>query len=311
MGEPATLDIGAEEFLTWLAVERGRSRNTLAAYRRDLVRWQAWRATRGSGPEVTTAEVESYRDELRAGGATPASVARMLSTVRGLTRFLAAEGFEAGDPAAEVRSPPLPRRLPKALTEEEVVRLIGAASGDAPVDRRDRALLELLYGTGARISEVVGLSLGDVAAAEGLLRVVGKGDKERLVPLGSMARAALDDWLAPPGRPAMSPARWARRDDADALFLNMRGARLGRQSAWDAVHARAAAAGLADRVSPHVLRHSCATHLLARGADIRVVQELLGHASIATTQLYTKITGEHLRRAYDAAHPRATGGGAG
>ncbi len=308
MPGPAALDRGAEEYLTWLAVERGRSRNTLAAYRRDLARWEAWRAMRGAGPDISTDEIEAFRDELRTAGATPASVARMLSSVRGLTRFLSVEGYATGDPGAEVKSPPLGHRLPKALTEDEVVRLIEAAAGDEPVDRRDRALLELLYGTGARISEVVGLSLGDVVAADGLLRVVGKGDKERLVPLGSMARAALDDWLAPAGRAAMAPERWARRDDADALFLNRRGRRLGRQSAWDAVHARAVAAGLGERVSPHVLRHSCATHLLARGADIRVVQELLGHASIATTQLYTKVTADHLRRAYENAHPRATGG---
>ncbi|HEX3947134.1 MAG TPA: tyrosine-type recombinase/integrase, partial [Acidimicrobiales bacterium] len=169
-----------------------------------------------------------------------------------------------------------------------------------------RALLELLYGTGGRVSEIVGLDLADLAPGERLLRLYGKGAKERLVPLGRLAAAALVDWLAPGGRDQLVPARWRRRGDAEAVFLNARGGRLSRQGAYDILRRRAAGTGV--RVSPHVLRHSCATHMLARGADIRVVQELLGHASITTTQLYTKVTAEHLRATYESAHPRAGNG---
>ena len=182
--------------------------------------------------------------------------------------------------------------------------------GTGPAMLRDRALLEVLYGTGCRVSEVVGLNLGDVAeAVEGgdipLIRVLGKGDKERLVPLGRLALAALQQWLSGEGRPLLEPKKWKRRSDAEAVFLNVRGGRLSRVGAFGVVKKYAERVDLAERVSPHVLRHSCATHMLARGADIRVVQELLGHASIATTQRYTKVSPEHLRRAYEDAHPRA------
>jgi len=184
--------------------------------------------------------------------------------------------------------------------------LLDSVSGTEPADLRDRALLEVLYGTGARISEVVGLSLMDLQGDDGLLRVFGKGAKERLVPLGGPARMALDRWLAPVGRARMAPARWARRGDAEAVFLNTRGGRLSRQGAWAVVHHRAERVGLGEMVSPHVLRHSCASHMLAHGADIRVVQELLGHVSIATTQIYTRLSQDHLRASYQRAHPRAT-----
>ena len=173
-----------------------------------------------------------------------------------------------------------------------------SVDGTGPADYRDRALLEVLYGTGARISEVVGLSLMDLQGDDGLLRVFGKGAKERLVPLGGPARMALDRWLAPDGRPLMAPDRWARRGDAEAVFLNLRGSRLSRQGAWAVVHHRAERVGLGEVVSPHVLRHSCASHMLAHGADIRVVQEVLGHVSIATTQIYTKLSQDHLRASY-------------
>ena len=200
--------------------------------------------------------------------------------------------------------------LPKALTEEETSRLLGAVVGTGPAVLRDRALLEVLYGTGARVSEVVGLNLGDVAEAMEsigvpLIRVFGKGSKERVVPLGGLARRALAEWLSGEGRPHLEPPKWKRRSDADAVFHNARGGRLSRVGVFGVVKKYAGRVGLADRVSPHVLRHSCATHMLARGADIRVVQELLGHASIATTQRYTKVSSDHLRRAYESAHPRA------
>ena len=203
--------------------------------------------------------------------------------------------------------------LPKALSEDETGRLLGAVVGTGPAMLRDRALLELLYGTGARVSEVVGLNLGDVAEAVDsggtpLIRVFGKGSKERVVPLGRLALAALGQWLSGEGRPHLEPKKWKVRSDADAVFLNVRGGRLTRVGAFGVVKKYADRVGLADRVSPHVLRHSCATHMLSRGADIRVVQELLGHASVATTQRYTKVSPEHLRRAYEDAHPRGQAG---
>jgi integrase/recombinase XerD len=297
---------GGEEYLSWLAVEKGRSRNTLAAYRRDIATWEAWAAAHGADPaRPSTGDLERHLDELRSEGRNPASLARATTALRGLFRFLVAEGDLTTDPTTDLRSPRLPRRLPKALDEHLVIGLLDSISGDSPTDLRDRALLELLYGTGARISEVVGLSLIDLQGEDGLLRVFGKGAKERLVPLGGPARFALDRWLGPSGRPRMAPARWARRSDEEAVFLNTRGGRLSRQGAWAVVTRHAERVGLGDVVSPHVLRHSCASHMLAHGADIRIVQELLGHVSIATTQIYTKLSQEHLRQSYLRAHPRA------
>jgi integrase/recombinase XerD len=308
---PEPLSLPAEEYLSWLAVEKGRSRNTLVAYRRDLATFEQWAATEGvdalaPGPEA----IERHLADLRAQGRNPASLARATTALRGLYRFLVGEGTIVVDPTADVRSPTLARRLPKALDEDKVIGLLESVDGVGPVDLRDRALLEVLYGTGARISEVVGLSLIDLSGDDNLLRVFGKGAKERLVPLGRPARAALDRWLGPMGRPAMTPARFARRSDAEAVFLNVRGARLSRQGAWAAVRARADRVGLGEVVSPHVLRHSCASHMLAHGADIRVVQEVLGHVSIATTQIYTRLSQDHLRASYERAHPRAGGVGA-
>jgi integrase/recombinase XerD len=201
----------------------------------------------------------------------------------------------------------VPRGLPKALSEADVTMLLDAVVGFDPTARRDRAMLEVLYGAGLRISELVGLSLGDLDVDGGSLRAFGKGSKERIVPLVGMARAAVQDWLSPSGRGAVEPERWARRGDAEAVFLNARGGRLSRQGAWGVVRRYGDRVGLGDRLTPHVLRHSCATHLLDHGADIRVVQELLGHASISTTQLYTLVSTERLRSAWAAAHPRAGG----
>jgi integrase/recombinase XerD len=305
----------AEEYLSWLEVERGRSPRTLAAYRRDLAGYQEAVAAAGTDMDAaTSAEVASYVASLRRTHSA-ASVARALSGVRGFHRFLVEEGLRGDDPTVDLPGISLAAMLPKALSEEEAEQLLGAVVGTGPAFWRDRALLEVLYGTGARVSEVVGLNLGDVADAlesgdMALIRVLGKGNKERVVPLGRMARDALAQWLSGQGRPLMEPAKWRRRSDADAVFLNARGGRLSRVGVFGVVKKYAARVGLADRVSPHVLRHSCATHMLARGADIRVVQELLGHASIATTQRYTKVSPEHLRRAYEGAHPRAgtTGG---
>ncbi len=300
------LSLDGEEFLSWLTVERGRAANTLAAYRRDLRAYEAWLAERGVAlGQVSESDVVDYVAQLWASGRAPASVARALVAVRSLHRFLVDEGHAGLDPTGDVGSPKVPQGLPKALTEEEVASLLAAVVGEDAPARRDRSMLELLYGTGMRISELVGLSLGDLALETDVARVLGKGGKERLVPLGRYARGALDEWLSPGGRGAMAPARWARRGDSEAVFLNARGGRLSRQGAWGIVRHYGDKVGLGDRLTPHVLRHCCATHMLDHGADIRVVQELLGHASIATTQVYTKVSTERLRSAYEAAHPRA------
>jgi integrase/recombinase XerD len=300
------LSNGAEEYLSWLAVERGRARNTLVSYRRDIHGWEEWGRSVGVDPlDAAPGDLERYLSGLRAGGRNPASMARTITALRGQYRFLVDEGTLAVDPTVDLASPKLPQRLPKALDEDQTLRLLDSITGNDPFDLRDRALLELLYATGARISEVTGLSLLDVHGDDGLLRVFGKGSKERMVPLGRVARKALDDWLSPAGRGRVAPARWASRADEEAVFLNKRGGRLSRQGAWAVLKRRAEPVGLSSLVSPHVLRHSCASHMLAHGADIRIVQELLGHVSISTTQMYTKLSSEHLRASYERAHPRA------
>jgi integrase/recombinase XerD len=278
------------------------------AYRRDLLAYE--RFLHDSGLKVANADqraVERHLAALMAGGSNPASASRALTAVRGLYRFRAEEGFGEHDPTSDLPAPRVGQRLPKAITEEEVIRLLDAANGVAPADLRDTAILELLYCTGMRVGELVGLCLGDIGWETGLVRVLGKGSKERLVPMGRFAEQSLERWLDQGGRPELAPRRWARRGDAEAVFLNARGGRLTRQGAWGVISKRALIAGLEGKVHPHVLRHSCATHMLARGADVRVVQELLGHASVATTQVYTRVTVEHLRSAYEAAHPRSGG----
>jgi integrase/recombinase XerD len=303
--ELAELPLDAEEFLTHLSVERGRAANTLSAYRRDLVDYVRWVDECGGDlASVTTADLDGYVGSCRARLA-PASVARRLAAIRTLHRFLLQEGRRRDDPTADLDGVHVPAGIPHPLTEAQVETLLAAPRGDDPVARRDRALLELLYATGARISEATGLALGDIDRGDRLVRLFGKGAKERIVPFGRAAAAALDDWLAAGGRPLIEPARWARRGDAEAVFLNQRGSRLSRQSAWAMVVAHGRAAGIGGDLSPHVLRHSCATHLLDHGADLRVVQELLGHATISTTQVYTKVSQERLWEVYRDAHPRA------
>ncbi|HVC14329.1 MAG TPA: site-specific tyrosine recombinase XerD [Acidimicrobiales bacterium] len=300
----APLSAPAEEYLSWLAVERGRATNTISAYRRDLVHYEAALADTGrTSLDAGQEDVERYVAGLRSGARSAASVARAISSLRGLHRFLLEEGARDEDPTADLETGRLPARLPKALPEGDVTRVIEGVTGDDPASRRDRALLELLYGTGARVSEAVGLNLADLAGGDGLVRLYGKGSKERLVPLGRHAAHSLARWLEPGVRDALCPERWRRKGDSEAVFLNTRGGRLSRQGAFAVVRDRGRAAGI--ELAPHALRHSCATHLLAHGADVRVVQELLGHASVTTTQLYTKVTSDHLRAAYDAAHPRA------
>jgi integrase/recombinase XerD len=305
--DPDLVPLDVEEWLSWLATERGRARSTLAAYRRDARRWCRWLEGHGVAlADVREADVEAYIGELRGSSLAPATVARAVVAVRSLHRFLADEGRAAGDPGADVATPRVPSGLPKALSEAEVSALLAAVVGDEPSARRDRAILEVLYGTGLRISELVGLRLGDIDLESGLLRAFGKGSKERVVPLGRHAAAAVSAWLEPGGRPALVPARWARRGDAEAVFLNRRGGRLTRQGAWLVVKHWGYEAGIGDKLTPHVLRHSCATHMLDHGADLRAVQEMLGHASVSTTQVYTKVSTERLFSAYRAAHPRAT-----
>jgi integrase/recombinase XerD len=309
---PVDLAVDLDRYLRHLAIERGRSPHTIAAYRRDLARFldtltvAGIRDAAGITPELVRDFARGLRD-----GPDPlaaSSVARMLSSVRGFTRFLVDEQRIPVDPAADLVAPKLPDRLPKALTIAQVTRLLDATSGDEPAELRDRALLELLYATGARVSEAVALNVDDLVGDDGtadLVRLFGKGAKQRIVPVGSYARAALDAYLVR-SRPLLS----ARGRATPALFLGMRGARLSRQSAWLVIRAAAERAEL-DRelgehgISPHSLRHSFATHLLQGGADVRVVQELLGHASVATTQIYTRVTADALRDMYVTAHPRA------
>ncbi|MFC3687471.1 tyrosine recombinase [Aquipuribacter hungaricus] len=309
------LDVAAGTWLTHLAVERGAAANTLAAYRRDVARWLAHLHGLGrSDPrEVTEADVSAFVVGLRdprdgAAALSAASAARALAAVRGLHRFWVLEGLVDVDVTREVRAPQLPRRLPKAMGVDAVVRLLDAPDPGTPLGLRDRALLELLYATGARISETVRLDVDDVVGSDGalvsVLRLTGKGDKQREVPVGSHARAALDAYLVR-GRPALLGAA----ADPRALFRNSRGGRLSRQSAWVVLQRAAETAGLPEpggpAVGPHLLRHSFATHLLEGGADVRVVQELLGHASVATTQVYTHVSVDALREVYATSHPRA------
>jgi len=298
------------------------SRHTVAAYRRDLNRYVGYLAQLGvtDTSHVTSAMIGNYAGRLREGIAGPdgdgwveaplanASVARAVIAVRSLHRFAVAEGLTSDDPARTVRPPKPPRRLPKALSLEQVQAMLAVPATDTEVGVRDAALLELLYGTGIRISEAVALDVDDVERlartpadepAPGL-RVLGKGGKERIVPIGSYARGALDAYLVR-GRAALA----ARGRGTPALFVNARGGRLSRQSAWTVLQSVADKAGIAADVSPHTLRHSYATHLLDGGADIRVVQELLGHASVTTTQIYTLVTIEHLREVFLTSHPRA------
>lgn len=301
-------------YLAHLGVERGLSANTLSNYRRDLDRYLAYldRAGITDVNAVTPAVVGGFAVQLSTGedGRRPlatASVARSVVAVRSFHRFIAREGLTPTDPAADVHPPATGHHLPKALSVDQVERLLAAPDRETPVGLRDAALLELLYGTGARISEVVRLDVDDLTralhVAEGeyrSLRLLGKGSKERVVPLGTYAATAVEAWLVR-GRPALA----VKGPGTPALLLNTRGARLSRQSAWEVVRRAADAAGLGIEMSPHTLRHSYATHLLDGGADVRVVQELLGHASVVTTQIYTLVTVDHLREVYAEAHPRA------
>ncbi len=317
----ADLDRTIEEYLTFLRVERGVAEATIRAYRGDLVDFAMSRgaaARWAAGPETAHRYLaaRARRGRPRDPGLAPTSLRRRAAAIRGFYRFAYGEGAIDVDIAAHLELPRQPRLLPETLTVNEVERLLEAAGGEIdpgtnPSDAdgtatavRNRALIELLYAAGLRVSEALGLNLDHLNLPAAFVRVIGKGDRERLVPVGDVAVEWLGRYLAWP-RPVWQAASGLPDGPTQPLFLTARGSRLGRQQAWAAVKAAAAAAGLGDRVSPHTLRHSFATHLLEGGADLRVVQELLGHASISTTQLYTHLTGERIREVYARAHPRA------
>ncbi|MFF2031196.1 site-specific tyrosine recombinase XerD [Arthrobacter sp. NPDC058192] len=320
---PTAIDRAITDYLQHMGVERGLATNTLSAYRRDLARYarHLMHTGRERPDEITRHDVTGFVRALSDGSDGGSalgirSAARTVVAVRGLHKFWALEGVTPTDPASDVH-PPMPgKRLPKAISVDEVTRILEAAGTDTAAGLRDRALLEFLYSTGARISEAVGLDVDDIslqAAGQGdpeagtsdgpaIVRLFGKGSKERLVPLGSYGARALDAYLVR-GRPLLA----AKGKGTPALFLNARGGRISRQSAWTILKTAAEKANITKDVSPHTLRHSFATHLLEGGADVRVVQELLGHASVTTTQVYTQVTADTLREIYAAAHPRALG----
>ena len=297
------LDRALDTYLRHVTIERGLSEHTISAYRRDLGGYLEWLDSESivDTAEITPAVVGRFIADRSSAEPAPAatSLARLQSSVRGWHRFLAREGIEDDDPSGRLRPPKAPQRLPKALTIDQVERLLGAPSAEEPIGIRDRALLELLYATGARVSEAVGLDVDDLAHGD-VLRLRGKGSKERIVPIGSFARAAVDAYLT-----RVRPGLAAKGRASARLFLGARGAPLSRQSAWLVIRAAAEQAQITVEVSPHTLRHSFATHLLQGGADVRVVQELLGHASVATTQIYTHVSVDTLRDIYATSHPRA------
>ncbi len=295
-------------FLDHLTVERGLSRNTLLAYQRDLLRYIDFLESLGKSMlDVSERDIEDFLSHLRNGDVnhpplSPSSSARSIIAVRGFHKFLARENRSV-DPAPQIHPPTPGRRLPKALSLTEIEGIIsGAGSGESAQSLRDRALVELLYATGARVSEVISLDVDQIKSPLQSIRLLGKGGKERVVPVGSFAAEAVDNYLVR-GRPALIEGKSDRRERK--LFLNLRGTPLSRQSAWEIVRSCAIKGGVTSELSPHSFRHSFATHLLDGGADIRTVQELLGHASVATTQIYTLVTIDRLREAYLLAHPRA------
>lgn len=295
-----------ESFLSYISIEHGRSPRTVEAYRRDLeaLGWHL-DSTSKTVEDCDAADIESFVALQRKQGRAAKSIARQLAACRTFFKFAVQENLRASDPSGVVDGVSVPSGIPKALNEEEIDRLLAACTGVDSYSRRDRALLEFLYATGARISEACGLSLSDLDMDQQVVRLFGKGSKERIVPFGGPAKRALEDWLAVGGRDVLSPRQWRTRGDADAVFLGRGGRRISRQAAWNIVRRYANLAGLKAEISPHVLRHSCATHMLKHGADLRVVQELLGHASVSTTQIYTRVDNEMLFAAYAGAHPRA------
>ncbi len=304
------LDQALKQFLDHLTIERGLSKNSLVAYRRDLNKFSDFlEESRHNFEALSEAEIVAFEVWLKSKELSISSINRNISALKSFYKYLAQE-FAISNPVAAMGSSKIPRRLPKALTIKEIACLIDATKREGdPISLRDHAIIELLYGTGARVSEIVGIDINDFSDSElegnpiTVLKLRGKGSKERIVPIGSFAKSALDEYLVRI-RPSLLAKSKSTRVET-ALFLNQRGSRLSRQSAWQVISDAADATGLTGKVSPHVFRHSYATHLLDGGADIRVVQELLGHASVTTTQIYTLITIDKVREAYATAHPRA------
>ena len=299
-----------QSFFDHLTIERGLSSNSISAYRRDLAKFSDFLdEEKLDFEQLTEKEIVDFEVWLKGSGMAVTSINRNISALKSFYKYLAQE-FSTNNPVSAMASSKVPRRLPKALTIKEITSLIDSTKREGdPISLRDHAIIELLYGTGARVSEIVGIDINDFAQSdiEGnpitTLKLRGKGSKERIVPLGSFAKSALDEYLVRIRPNLLSKSKSARVETA--LFLNQRGSRLSRQSAWQMISDAADATGLSGKVSPHVFRHSYATHLLDGGADIRVVQELLGHASVTTTQIYTLITIDKVREAYATAHPRA------
>ncbi len=313
-GARPAIEPAIDDYLTFLRVERGVASATIRAYRSDLGDFAAARGTgedwaRGPDAAVRYLAARSRRGRPNDPGLAPTSLRRRAAAIRGFYRFAFGEGLIGVDVAAQLDLPRQPRILPETLTVEETERLLEAAGGDDPDEPqhqrrlRDRALLELLYAAGLRVSEALGLDSDDLSLEAGTARVVGKGDRERLVPVGEIALDRLRRWIDGPRESLLAAA--TARARGGPIFVGDRGGRLSRAAAWSAVKSAARTAGLGERISPHTLRHSFATHLLEGGADLRIVQELLGHASISTTQLYTHLTGERIREVYARAHPRA------
>ena len=295
-----------EMFLTWLSIEQGRSPRTVEAYRRDLDGLTAFLGkSEKSVEDCEASDLESFVASLKKAQLAAKTVARQLAACRTFFKFAVQENLRRDDPTGPIDGVSVPSGIPKALAEDEVAALLAACTGDDSYSRRDRALLEFLYATGARISEACGLSLSDLDMDQQVVRLFGKGSKERIVPFGAPAKRALEDWLSLGGRDVLSPKQWRTRADADAVFLGRGGRRISRQAAWNIVRKYALSAGINKDISPHVMRHSCATHMLRHGADLRVVQELLGHASVSTTQVYTRVDNDLLFATYVESHPRA------
>ena len=293
-------------FLTWLSIEQGRSPRTVEAYRRDLDGLTAFLGkSEKSVEDCEASDLESFVASLKKAQLAAKTVARQLAACRTFFKFTVQENLRKDDPTGVIDGVSVPSGIPKALAEDEVAALLAACTGDDSYSRRDRALLEFLYATGARISEACGLSLSDLDMDQQVVRLFGKGSKERIVPFGAPAKRALEDWLSLGGRDVLSPKQWRTRADADAVFLGRGGRRISRQAAWNIVRKYALSAGINKDISPHVMRHSCATHMLRHGADLRVVQELLGHASVSTTQVYTRVDNDLLFATYVESHPRA------
>lgn len=309
MTDPSTPSVAhahVESFLQWMTVERGRAINTVVSYRRDLVKYEEFLLSKKlTIHTVEEQDIEKFVKVMQASGESVASTARRIAAVRMLHAYLSSEDLRKDNPTSRLEGVKVPSGVPKPLSLVEVESLLSAAAGESSTEIRDRALLEFLYATGARISEACDLNLDDLDMSSRVVRLFGKGSKERIVPFGRTAQECLHTYLGVSGRSNLIPDNWAKGSDRDAVFLTNKGRRLNRQKAWHIVRDAGVRAGIRSEMSPHVLRHTCATHMLEHGADLRIVQEMLGHATISTTQIYTKVSQERLLSVYRSAHPRA------